>query len=77
MAPSPVLHSIVCASEAAIEFEATVSVMTVDDDVAAVSVAEVLPSVTVQTGTFALTKITELAVMVMVSATPSTAVEPT
>ena len=66
-APGVFSHSIVCCIDAASAFEATVIVMIVADDVAAVSVAVVLPTVTVQAGTFASTKIAELAVMVMVS----------
>ena len=59
-------HSIVCCVDAASVPEATVSVMTMEDDVAAVSVA-VLPTATVHNGTFDVTKIGEFAVMVMVS----------
>ena len=66
MDPSPVAHSIVCCVDAASVPEATVSVMTMEDDVAAVSVA-MLPTVTVHNGTFDVTKIGEFAVMVMVS----------
>jgi hypothetical protein len=54
--------------------EATVSVKATADAppplVAAVSVAVVLPTLTVHTGTFAVTQIAELGVMVMVSDTP-------
>jgi hypothetical protein len=54
--------------------EATVSVKATADAppplVAAVSVAVVLPTSTVHTGTFAVTQIAELGVMVMVSDTP-------
>ena len=66
MAPSPVPHSIVCASTASV-FESTVSVINTLDDVAAVSVADVPPTVTVQTGTFPVTQIAALAVIVIVS----------
>ena len=69
MDPSPVAHSIVCCVDAASVFEATVSVMIVADDVAAISVAVVLPTATVHTGNFAATQIAKLAVMVMVSDT--------
>jgi hypothetical protein len=69
MDPSPVAHSIVCVVDAASVFEATVSVMTVEDDVAATNVAVVLPTSTVQVGTFDVTKIAELAVMMIVSDT--------
>ena len=66
MYPSPPSsHSIVCATDATSVPVATVSVMIMLDDVAAASVA-VLPE-TVHTGAFPVTKIGELAVMVMVS----------
>ena len=65
--PAVFSHSIVCCVDAASVFEATVRIMVMADDVDAVSVAVVLPTVTVQAGTFASTKIAELAVMVMVS----------
>jgi hypothetical protein len=44
--------------------------VSVSDDVAAVSVAVVLPAATVHTGVFPVTKIAELAVMVMMSEAP-------
>ena len=66
-APGVFSHSIVCCVDAASAFEATVIVMIVADDVAAVSVAKVLPTSTVHTGTFPVTKIAELAVTVIVS----------
>ena len=65
--PAVFSHSIVCCVDAASVFEATVRIMVMADDVDAVSVAVVLPTVTAQAGTFASTKIAELAVMVMVS----------
>lgn len=68
MAPSPVAHSIVCTVEAVSAFEATVSVTIMADDVAASSVAAVLPTVTVHRGTFPGTQIAALAVIVMVPA---------
>ena len=64
--PAVFWHSIVCAADAAIVPEVTVSVISTSDDVAAVSVA-VLPSVTVHNGIFDVTKIGELAVMVIMS----------
>jgi hypothetical protein len=77
MAPLvPVAHSIVCAVDAASVFEATVSVMIAADDVAAVSVAVVLPTATVHRGSFAATHIAELAVMVTVSDTPAAPATP-
>jgi len=71
MDPVPVAHSIVCSWPRLIEFDATLSFKTVDDHVAAASVAVVLPVTTVHAGTCPVTKSDELAVMVMVSDTPA------
>ena len=63
---APSSHSIVCSVDASSVPVATVSVISTSDGVTAVSVA-VLPTVTVHSGTFDVTKIGELAVIVMVS----------